>query len=190
MSDSMTTRPGKRERLVHSAADLLYTQGVQRTTLGQIAEHADVPPGNVYYYFKSFDELVNAVIDFRKAEVLDNLASLEKRRTPRARLKGLMKMWTGDADMVAENGCPLGSLSSELNKMHDQKTEHAADLIRTIITFIEQQFSDLGRRDAATLATSTMSRIQGAALLANTFSDTSILKAEVRRLERWLDDLD
>jgi hypothetical protein len=34
-----------------------------------------------------------------------------------------------------------------------------------------------------------MSRIQGAALLANTFGDASLLKAEVRRIERWLDEL-
>jgi TetR/AcrR family transcriptional repressor of nem operon len=189
MPDSTTTRPGKRERLIHSAADLLYNQGVERTTLGQIAEHADVPPGNVYYYFKTFDELVDAVIDFRKAMVLDNLARLEERRTPGARLKGLMEMWTGDADMVAESGCPLGSLSSELNKIHDQKTDHAAELLRTVIAFIEEQFRELGRRDAASLAISMMSRIQGAALLANAFSDAALLKAEVRHLERWLDEL-
>ncbi len=189
MSDSTTTRLGKRERLVQSAADLLHNQGVQRTTLAQIAEHADVPPGNVYYYFKTFDELVDAVIDFRLAMVLDNLARLEKRRTPRARLRGLMEMWTGSADMVAESGCPLGSLSSELNKIHDQRTDHAAALLRTVIAFIEEQFRELGRRDAASLATSMMSRIQGAALLANTFSDATLLNAEVRRIERWLDEL-
>jgi hypothetical protein len=34
-----------------------------------------------------------------------------------------------------------------------------------------------------------MARIQGAALLANTFGDPSLMKAEVRRIERWLDEL-
>lgn len=98
-------------------------------------------------------------------------------------------MWTDSAVMVTENGCPLGSLVSELNKSHDQVTDHAAVLLRTTIDFIARQFRELGRRDAAALSVTMMSRIQGAALLANTFSDASLLKAEVRRIERWLDEL-
>ena len=182
-------RPGKRERLINSAAELLHRQGVQRTTLAQIAEHADVPPGNVYYYFKTFAELVDAVIDHRRAMIQDAHTRLDKRATPRAKLKGLAKMWTDSADTVAENGCPLGSLVYELNKSHDQVTDHAAVLLRTTIDFIERQFRELGRRDAPALSITMMSRIQGAALLANTFGDPSLMKAEVRRIERWIDEL-
>ena len=64
MTDSSVhDRGGKRERLVASAGDLLHRQGVMATTLAQVAEAADVPPGNVYYYFKTKDDLVRAVID-------------------------------------------------------------------------------------------------------------------------------
>jgi TetR/AcrR family transcriptional regulator, transcriptional repressor for nem operon len=183
------TRPGKRERLILSAAELLHRQGVQRTTLAQIADHADVPPGNVYYYFKTFHDLVDAVIEHRQAMVHAMFARLDRRRSPTAKLKGLAEAWTESADLVAENGCPIGSLSSELNKSHDQRTEHAAMLLRTILDFIERQFRELGRPDAAALSETMMSRIQGAALLANTFGDASLLTAEVRRIERWLDEL-
>jgi AcrR family transcriptional regulator len=162
---------------------------VQPTTLAQIAEHADVPPGNVYYYFKTFDELVEAVIEHRQAMICDTLTRLDKHRTPKAKLKGLAQTWTDSADMVTESGCPLGSLVSELNKAHDQRTEHAAGLLRTAIDFIERQFRELGRRDAAALSVTMMARIQGAALLANTFGDPSLMKAEVRRIERWIDEL-
>jgi hypothetical protein len=62
-------------------------------------------------------------------------------------------------------------------------------LLRTTIDFIERQFHELGRRDAAALSITMMARIQGAALLANTFGDPSLMKAEVRRIERWLDEL-
>jgi TetR/AcrR family transcriptional regulator, transcriptional repressor for nem operon len=33
-----------------SAAELFYEQGVHPTTLADVAERADVPLGNVYYY--------------------------------------------------------------------------------------------------------------------------------------------
>ena len=46
---------GKRERLVAAACLVLHEQGVERTTLADIAQAADVPVGNVYYYFKTKD---------------------------------------------------------------------------------------------------------------------------------------
>src|ERR687887_2896033 len=111
-------RPGKRERLVASAADLLHRRGVQGTTLAQIAEAADVPPGNVYYYFKTRDELVHAVIGSQVQAVSALLADLDGRATPNARLKGLAESWTRNGPVIVEYGCPLGGLSYELNK-HD-----------------------------------------------------------------------
>ena len=89
-NSTVQTRPGKRERLIASAGELLHRQGVQGTTLAQIAQAADVPPGNVYYYFKTRDELVHAVIDARVDQVQALLGRLEGRSTPQARLKGLL----------------------------------------------------------------------------------------------------
>ena len=48
---------------MESARALIHEQGVQRTTLADIAERADVPLGNVYYYFKTKDDLIGAVVD-------------------------------------------------------------------------------------------------------------------------------
>jgi AcrR family transcriptional regulator len=188
MSD-LRTLPGKRERLVNAAAELLHAQGVERTTLAQIAELADVPPGNVYYYFKSFAELVDAVVARHQTAVRTLLASLGERRTPRSRLKGLAENWAGSADIVAQNGCPLGSLWSELNKLHDGSSDHAAAMLRDLLEFIELQFRELRIRDASGHAQTLLSRIQGAALVANTLSDPEILRGEVRRIERWLDEI-
>ena len=45
-----------------AACRVLHEQGVERTTLADIALAADVPVGNVYYYFKTKDQLVEAAI--------------------------------------------------------------------------------------------------------------------------------
>ena len=174
---------------MHAAAELLHSRGANRTTLAQVAELADVPPGNVYYYFKSFAELVEAVIEQHRDEIRNLLASLDERRAPKARLKGLAENWAASADVVAVHGCPIGSLSSELNKQHDDTTDHAAVMLRELLEFVERQFRELGRRDPAGLAHTMLARIQGAALLANTLGDPAILRSEVRRIERWLDEV-
>ena len=192
MTDSPTAspaRPPKRERLVESARDLLYEQGVQRTTLAQIAERADVPPGNVYYYYKTRDELVRAVIDSRIARIRQVLDDIDRRTTPKARLKALAATWVDAAPEVTEHGCPVGSLACELSKDQDELSAEGARMIREIIDWMERQFRELGRRDAPALAVTMLAAIQGAALLANTLRDEALFHREIRRIRRWVDDV-
>lgn len=138
------TAPGKRERLVAAASDLLYQRGVQSTTLAEIAEAADVPPGNVYYYFQTRDELVGAVIDARAESVQQLLSSLESSSTPAARLKGLAQSWADDAELVAAHGFPLGSLCSERNKSGDGLDQEAGALFSSLLEWAQDQFREMG----------------------------------------------
>jgi AcrR family transcriptional regulator len=179
----------KRERLVTSASSLLHRQGVCRTTLADIASAAGIGLGNVYYYFKTRDDLVDAVIADWQARVSSQLADLDKRRTPRSRLKGLAELWTGQAETIAVDGCPLGGLSYELNKAHDDLADRGRDLLGTVLDWAEAQFTEMGCRDARSLAVHLISGIQGATLLSNTFADAALLRGEVRRLERWIDEV-
>jgi TetR/AcrR family transcriptional regulator, transcriptional repressor for nem operon len=190
MTSSSSAQPlGKRERLVTSARELLHDQGVERTTLAEIAEAAEVPAGNVYYYFKTKDELVAAAIDAHVAEIEAMLASLERHRTPQARLKGLVRALTKQRALVAEYGCPHGSLCQELDKRDDDLRETASALLSIPLDWAEQQFRLMGRRDARGLAVALVASYQGISLLTNTFGDQQLMVREARRLERWIDSL-
>jgi AcrR family transcriptional regulator len=57
-----TAQPDKRTRLIETATKLAYGRGFRETSLADIAEAARVPVGNVYYYFKTKDELAEAVV--------------------------------------------------------------------------------------------------------------------------------
>jgi TetR/AcrR family transcriptional repressor of nem operon len=175
--------------LIASAADLVYREGVERPTLAEIAEAAEVPPGNVYYYFKSKDELIEAVIESRATEVRELLTRLDRRRTPAARLKGLARNWLEAKDMVAAQGCPLGTLSVELGDHGAGLDGQAKKLFSPLLGWAEEQFRALGCRDARGHALTLISAVQGAALLSCTFSDPAILATEVPRLARWIDSL-
>src|SRR3954464_12748797 len=110
MADSQTSP--KRERLVAGARDVIHRQGVEKTTIADIAHAADVPVGNVYYYFKTKDELVAAAIASHAGAVQAMLDSLARQRPPRARLKALVRELTSQRELAAQYGCPLGSLCS------------------------------------------------------------------------------
>jgi AcrR family transcriptional regulator len=190
MTDStVADRGGKRERLVASAGDLLHRQGALATTLAQVAEAADVPAGNVYYYFKTKDDLIRAVIDARCDQVRAMLGTLQSRRGPAARLKALTHQWTQMADLVARYGCPFGTLAAELDRRDDGLDREAAAPIGLIIDWAEDQFRQLSRRDARDLAIHLFAGVQGAALLANAFRNPQLMTSQVRHLERWIDAL-
>jgi AcrR family transcriptional regulator len=189
MTRSDTRGRDKRRRLVEGARQLVYQQGLERTTLADVAQAADVPPGNVYYYFKTKDDLVDAAIDAHVQEIENMLASLERYRTPRTRLKALVRAFIEQRHLAAERGCPHGSLCQELDKRDDELQQAARRLIEVPLRWAQNQFSLMGRRDAEDLAVALISAYQGVSLLANTLRDPDLMLREGRRLERWIDSL-
>ena len=81
-------------------------QGVHRTTLADVAEHADVPLGNVYYYYyyyyyyKTKDELIGAVLACYQEEAAALIQAFERQRSPQARLKALVQSWAAMRETV------------------------------------------------------------------------------------------
>jgi TetR/AcrR family transcriptional regulator, transcriptional repressor for nem operon len=182
--------PGKRQRLIAAANQLLYQQGVERTTLADIAHAAGVPAGNVYYYFKTKDDIIAAVIEAHVQQSKAALASIgSTHRSPKSRLKALVGELARQGEVIALYGCPNGSLVSELDKRPGPSDFAVADLMRVPIEWAEEQFRALGRRDAHDLAVSLLASYEGSALLTNTFRDPGILARETRRLNRWIDTL-
>ena len=87
-----TAQPDKRTRLIETATKLAYGRGFRQTSLADIAEAARVPVGNVYYYFKTKEELAEAVVErlleeFRAEMVGD--VQMRHRIEPQSRLKQL-----------------------------------------------------------------------------------------------------
>ena len=117
------------------------------------------------------------------------LASFERRRSPQARLKALVRALVDQRDLVARHGCPHGSLCQELDKRGDELQATAGSLIALPLDWAEQQFRLLGRRDARELAVALIAAYQGVALLSHTFRDPGLMTREGRRLERWIDGL-
>jgi len=183
-------RAGKRERLVAAAIRLLHQHGIERTTLADIAQAAGVPAGNVYYYFKTKDDIIAAVIDAHAQQIRATLAAIDaRRRSPKSRLKALVGELAGQSELVAEFGCPLGTLCSELDKRGAAAGLPSPELMRLPIEWAEKQFRALGRADAHDLALDLMAAYEGSALLANTLRDPGVLSGSARRLDRWIDAL-
>uniref|UniRef100_A0AAU2JMN1 TetR/AcrR family transcriptional regulator n=1 Tax=Streptomyces sp. NBC_00049 TaxID=2903617 RepID=A0AAU2JMN1_9ACTN len=191
MTDSKKVRrtSGKRERLAAAAAQVLHEQGIAQTTLADIAQAADVPVGNVYYYFKTKDQLVEAAIDAHAQTLRGLIDALDRLPTPQDRLKALLAGWVEQRELTAQYGCPTGTLASELDKRADGLDEAIAKVMQVLLDWSEEQFRSMGRADARELAVALIAAYQGISLLTNTFRDPDLMTTEARRLERWIDSL-
>lgn len=193
MTDSTKPRAraaDKRRRLTAEAARVLHEQGVERTTLADIARAADVPVGNVYYYFKTKDELILAALSEHGAHLDELTGRLDRLPDPRDRLKALIEAWVDQREVAARYGCPTGTLAAELDKRADGTLDaEVGTVIRRLLDWAGRQFRALGLPDPDGLAVTLVSAYQGMSLLTNALRDPAITTREGARLLRWLDSL-
>jgi AcrR family transcriptional regulator len=189
------TRPGKRERLVSAARELVYLKGIAGTSLADIANAADVPVGNVYYYFKTKNEIVGAVVRTYEDQLQTLVSEVERRhQSPEARLKAFVAVLVERAVASTERygtqyGCPYGTLSSELAMRAEGPDPLAATLMQIQLDWTEQQFRAMGRADARDLAIELLAAYQGTAVLTSTLGDAELLTRRSQRLQQWIDEL-
>lgn len=107
-----------RERLLRSAAELFYENGIGATGIDMITAHAGVAKMSLYNNFESKAELVNAYIDARYAEWQEMCRRrMSRARSPRARILAVFDSY---ADHAARDygrgfrGCGLFNAAAEL----------------------------------------------------------------------------
>src|ERR1700737_1190671 len=110
------TKRDKRSRLIQTAAKLAYRHGFRTTSLADIAEAAEVPLGNVYYYFKTKDEIGEAIVELRLAELSAQRQRWNEAGSRKDRLCACVQGVFGKKGFLAERGCAVGTFFSELHK--------------------------------------------------------------------------
>src|SRR5258705_9694223 len=98
------THIDKRSRLVSAAMGLAYQNGFGATSLADIAREAEVPLGNVYYYFKTKDEIREAIVELRLAELSAQRQRWNEAGSPKDRLCACVQDVFESKDFLAEHG--------------------------------------------------------------------------------------
>lgn len=183
----MNKRTDKRVRLIEAADKLFFEQGVNVTTLANIAALADVPLGNVYYYFKSKESIVLAVIQRRRDMLKDQFAEWAN-LNHKGRLKSLISYNISQGDQASSFGDWLGSLCQELCKQSGDISDAASELLKDVLRWCETQFKELGKGDNSNaLALNLVSGLQGLNLLTLTFKNPKVSEQQGEYLMNWLE---
>ncbi len=183
----MNKRTDKRIRLIEAADKLFYEQGVNVTTLANIAALAEVPLGNVYYYFKSKESIVLAVIERRRQAIQAQFLAWDT-LNHKARLTSLIEHNATQGIDAASFGDWLGSLCQELCKQSGEISSAAAGLLKDVLYWCEVQFKEMGKGEKShTLALSLLSGLQGTSLLTLTLKNPQVIEQQSHYLKNWLE---
>jgi AcrR family transcriptional regulator len=185
----MARTSDKRERLIEAAKALIHRKGFHNTTLADIASESKVPLGNVYYYFKTKDEICQAVIDERKKELTVLLDLCCKKADPKTALKQLLKYTMKETKELDECGCPYSGLLVDLDRTHSDLAHSAEQCIRAMIEWAGDQFKALGYPNYREMGFEFIAREQGTVLLGHVLHDTAWMRKQLAEMCRWVDDL-
>ena len=172
-----------RERIVDTAAGLVFERGVAGTTLDDVRAAAKVSKGQLYHYFADKDDIVHAVIDRSVELVIDaqpRLANLTSWSAIGAWFDDLVRL---QAERNAVGGCPIGSLAGELAETDEYARAALAagyDRWEAPIRAGLEQMRAAGKlrpaADPSRLATATLASIQGGLVLTQTRRDAQQLR--------------
>jgi len=181
----------KRDRLIESAATLFHRKGMFATSLADIAKDADIPIGNVYYYFKTKEELALSALTRHKEQYLQLFRTLDEAvDDPRQRLKKAIEHFESHGESFTQYGCPVGKIVMDTEKDHGAIAKAASEVLLCFLGWAEAQFTELGHEDnARTYAISLLSGIQGSAVLAKALQDHHVMTVELARLTHFIDQL-
>lgn len=180
-------RPNKRERLIEAAREEIHARGFAATTIARVAEAADVPLGNVYYYFKTKDDLVRAVIDDHLGYVDALLEEAGDAGSPAQRLDRFLELMGANDQEVAQKGCPLGCLSQDLVKADGRFEDDRSRLFAKQLDWFEQQFREAGQdEEAEDLALHLLAATQGASAVCQALGRPEVLRSELARARTWV----
>lgn len=166
---------------------LAYRDGFRQSSLADIAKAARVPVGNVYYYFKTKEELGEAVVERRLEEIRAFKAEMAGLSSPRERLFGFVDNIERHKEEFARGGCPFGGLCAELHKEGGALAKKSAELYTEPMGWIEEQFRAAGHeKDSRALAAHLFCAFQGIVAVAYGANAPDVIGMEVKRLKDWL----
>jgi TetR/AcrR family transcriptional repressor of nem operon len=173
-----------RQRIVAAAAALMYSNGVARTSLGEVEMAASAGRSQLYHYFPDKAHLVAAVIDYHG----ERISEIANPSTAALSTWAAWQQWRDDtiahhSSNACVGGCPLGSLASELSDASEPTRQHLSesfarweDSFRRGFTRMQEDRLLVMEADPALLGQILITALEGGILMSQTHRDPRYLE--------------
>jgi AcrR family transcriptional regulator len=171
-----------REAIIDAAATVMYENGVVAASLDDVLAASATGKSQLYHYFSSKSELVNAVVECQLERVLaaqPGLAEVDSMPGIERWARAVLRAHRRPGGPFA---CPLGSIAAELKNDPAFRPALAAAFARWERPFADglremQTRGELGRREKPDrLAATIVAALQGGMLLARISEDITPLR--------------
>ena len=170
-TESASSRPNARERILSAAGSLFYREGIHATGVERIAEEAGVSKRTMYQHFPSKTQLVEAYLRrIHETGGMPNERALDvPGASPRNRLLAIFDSPPSDRF----RGCPFHNAAVEaadhMPGVHDVVHEHKLQFIARLTDVAAKA----GATDAYQLGHQLAVLFEGATSLATSLNDTA-----------------
>jgi TetR/AcrR family transcriptional repressor of nem operon len=186
-----------RDRIVASAAALMFERGAAGTTTEDVQKAAGVGASQMYHYFADRQDLIRAVIAHQTQMVLTlqqpYLGALDSFDALRAWRDHLIAL---EQQLGCKGGCPIGSLAAELAEVSTVFREDLALAFRQWESAICNGVRAMHARgelrsdaDPDELAMGLLAAVEGGLLLTQLRGDTAPLKAALDCVISYIETL-
>ena len=187
-----------RERIILAAVELFYAHGYAATGMADILRKARANSGSFYFFFKSKEELLQAVLDW----YLENLEPIlirplyEQTDDPIGRVFLLLD---GYRQRILQTGfdysCPIGRLALEIDPDKRKTHQKIAANFNGWTAAARKCLEDAGERlpssvDREQLAQLILTVMEGGVMQARAHHDIRPFDASVEQLRRYLRSLE
>jgi len=186
-----------RDQILDAAARLIHLQGYHGTALDDVLRESGVGKGNLYYYFKSKEDLGYAIIDRLVRGFVERTlepAFADPEGDSLAQIQGFLERVLDNLrQRNCVGGCPIGNLASELSDVHEGFRRRLAEI------FVQWRATLAGalRRGQATgvvsadcdpdgLAHFLVAALEGAILMSKMTKDITVMERCVDELKLHL----
>lgn len=179
------------ETLRAAAQRVAYRHGVGDLTLATVAQEAEKPLGSLYYHFKTREDLVLSVVEGLSHQMQVRIAAWDALEDPAEALTAFAEMSRESAHMLAQCGCPIGSLVAQLRKHPGEAGARAGGILGELALWAGRKYAELGLKpdEALREGRAMLVALEGAAMMAHATGDVSIVIETVDRLRAGISHL-
>ncbi|MFI6363004.1 TetR/AcrR family transcriptional regulator [Nocardia sp. NPDC050630] len=179
-------------QLVESMLELIQARGYAGTGLNTVVEHAGAPKGSLYFHFpEGKEQLGEKAIELAAERFRTLLAEMAgSGASPGEVIRRIVEVLAGlVADSDFQLGCPVSVVTLEMGAHSERLRGACAAAFESWIEPVREYLVAAGHSESAarTLATATVSAVEGAVIVARAKRDVEPLRSTAQMLAGLLD---
>jgi TetR/AcrR family transcriptional regulator, transcriptional repressor for nem operon len=176
-----------RQRILEAAAAEFRRSGIGSTGIAELMAAAGLTHGGFYKHFESKDQIVEESIALATRSLATAIESKLSSAKAGHGLNAVLKDYLSAERLEhCEEGCPFGTLGSELARSNERVRQATTEGFVAMVTLIAGQLDDLPPVAAKKQAMVMLSTMIGAITMARIFTDSDLSVSLLRETRKHL----